>query len=158
MSRKQATVYHSVSGDFEIVEATSPLEIWIEPDDIADGTPRDPMNCAIAEACRRRGALEAAIGSTVAYVIVPGPEKPVALKFEVPTATRRQIDRFDATGKAPAGPIRLKPLKPSQLKEKRLQKPRLKEPRYARATQKGPATRSLGLRSLKGITRVDTGS
>lgn len=152
-------VYEGLSGKYKIVEATIPLEINITEKDIDNAIPHDPRNCAIAEACRRGGATEAVIGATVAYIVAPSAhdQEVVAFKYSVSRGARRLIDRFDMTGIAPAGPVKLSRLKPSETaafrKEERERRVEWDkgEPSYKRATQMKRRPTKIQLRDVHGV-------
>lgn len=99
---KYRHVLKALTGEYPIVEADEPITIEVLPEHVASAIPHDPRNCAIAEACRANGALEAVIGASVAYVVTEmEPGQLVAMKYTVPNGTRRAIDRFDISGVMP---------------------------------------------------------
>ena len=109
-------VLHALTGNYRVVVADTPIVVDVTQEDIDHAIPLDPRNCAIAESCRRLGAREAVIGATVAYVVTQlASGEIVAMKYGVPKATRRAIDRFDISGVMPRKGFRLSRMKPSEL-------------------------------------------
>lgn len=146
-------VLKALTGEYEVVNATQPLIIDVMPEDVDHALAFDPRNCAIAEACRRSGAIEAVIGASVAYVVRELDGRKVAVKYKVNLATRKAIDRFDVTGKMPArGFLLSKP----RLSDTYKPGTKAKKPAYSRDTRAGDKvpTIKMELRNARGVIRL----
>lgn len=154
---KKRTMLAGLTGDYEIVEAVQPRFVTITDEDVLAAIEHDPRNCAIAESCRRVGALEAVIGANIAYVVDYSPfhRKNVAFKYGVNRGTRRAIDRFDMSGVMPNKPLRLSVLPPSERIEARRGKFKAKtkndNPRKQVQMKRGP--RHMELRNARDVIK-----
>jgi hypothetical protein len=91
--------------------------ILIQPSaaDIACAIPKDPNNCALAQAWKRQTAVpDAQIGIDKCYLPMKIKGKMVALRLKTNAATRRVLDQFDATGEFPQEGFVLRGIPPSQ--------------------------------------------
>lgn len=149
-------IYEGLSGRYQIVETVEPITITVTDEDVENAIPHDPRNCAIAEACRRNGAVEAVIGSSVAYIVAYSPlhKEKVAFKYTVSRSARRAIDLFDLTGKMQAKTFTLNRLKPSETSVERVLKRKNAIPSYNRDTQPKRPAAKLQLRNVAGIANT----
>jgi hypothetical protein len=84
-------------GDVEVVDATKDLRVFVQPEDVASATAKDPGNCVFAQACKRQfQATRVIFWKTTAYVDLPGPAgKRRVERFLVSPQMRSLIENFD---------------------------------------------------------------
>jgi len=88
--------------NYAIVEASNGLTLPVQTADVKKGVTHDPEHCALAVCAERMGFERAFVAGTVAYVVMPFDGETVAVKYTIPTRTRRAIKLFDETGGMPA--------------------------------------------------------
>lgn len=100
-----------------VIEATEPLRIVMNRDDIKKGKRLDPNNCAFAQACRRLFNSHAVLFlRRTAYVELPDAEGIRKVhRFCISSSVANAIAQFDKTGEAPEGGFLLKAPPPSRL-------------------------------------------
>jgi hypothetical protein len=104
-------------GDVPVVDATQELRVFIQPEDVASATRKDPGACVFANACKRQfAATKVLFLKEVAYVELPTRtgERRVE-RFRMTPAMRGLVENFDR-GKPVDGVagFELKPMKPSE--------------------------------------------
>jgi len=104
------------------------------------------QQCVIAKALTRTLKPQAvAVGRSLAFVVIDG----LALRFALPTASRKAVEEFDERGRVKRAPIELRPVCRSQkLRVKRAPRPR---PENAlRHADKPRRSRKFGVRAVGG--------
>lgn len=132
-----------------VVEAKADLMIFVTPEDVACATPKEPCQCAIAQAVRRSAgtAAEAEIHHGIAYIKAPLEDGTMAWqRFRLSPRTRKRVERFDLTGLADTAGYLLKaPTKTQTLAYRQ---------RQAKKTIKAPGSREI---RTKDTVRIDSG-
>jgi len=111
------------------MDADASVYATVTEEDVRCGVPGDPCECVIAKAFRRAtGSPDVLIGVQAAYVVMKKGDEYIALRFAVPTATRRAIITFDASGVFPEGALELRKQPPAnRLVSQRARDKRLRE-------------------------------
>lgn len=127
------SMWKAPSGNwYPLMDADASVYATVTEADVQCGVQGNPCECVIAQAFRRAvGSPDVLIGMGAAYVVIKKGDTMIALRFSVPTATRRAIETFDETGVFPDGVLELRPQPPTNtLVSKRARDKRLRE-RYA---------------------------
>jgi hypothetical protein len=98
------------------MEATESATIVVTAEDIAEGVPADPRNCALAIASRRTWGEGGRVyfNRGIAYVTFTDRQsRPHAERFVLPKATREMIRRFDRGDEIEPGAYELRAPAPS---------------------------------------------
>lgn len=95
-----------------VSDATESKLLHVQTRDRKKAVPKDPFNCAMAQACKREWkATEAWIGKTRAYVL----HGTHLLRFAVPASVYREQTSFDRHADFAGGTYRLSRVAPTQL-------------------------------------------
>lgn len=111
--RKQTETLVRYYGDMKVVEAKNAVMLHITEADVKGAIPRDPHNCAFAQACRRIfESTTVSFMRSYSYMDMVGSDGIRRLyRFKNPVATKRVIEEFDRTRKMPVGlTFRLDPM------------------------------------------------
>jgi hypothetical protein len=104
-ARKTRSHWRAPDGnEYPIVDAHPDLMVLIQPtdDDIACAKPKDPNQCALAQAWMRQAHVPAAqIGIDKCYLLVREAGKTYALRLKTNKETRDKLDHFDKTKEMP---------------------------------------------------------
>lgn len=102
-TRKTDRVYTFPDGSaYPIDEAIQGTSIFPNANDIAKAERKNPFGCVLACAFKRSQRARAAlVTGTVAYVVTSVNGALKALKYRIPTETRKAIIHYDRTGKFP---------------------------------------------------------
>jgi hypothetical protein len=84
-------------GDVEVVDAEKDLRVFIQPEDVATASRKDPGCCVFAQACKRQfSASKVLFWKSVAYVELPGPSgKRRVERFSMSPQMRDLVENFD---------------------------------------------------------------
>ena len=143
------SMWKAPSGNwYPLMDAEAAVYATPNDEDRVCGVPGDPSGCVIVQAFKRAvSSPDVLIGETMAYVVMKRDGEWIALRFAVPTATRRVLDTYDKTHVFPEGALELKVAPESnKLASKRARDKRLRE-RHAtmgHKRQKRGAPRSNG--------------
>ena len=125
-------------GDIEVVDAANDLRVFVQPQDVASATTKDPGCCVFAQACKRQfAATKVMFWKSVAYVELPGPDGTRRVeRFTMSPDMRNLVENFDQ-GKSviPDAGFLLKAPRPSYtLDDKLAKQKRWKNRRKAKIT------------------------
>jgi hypothetical protein len=116
---RQAEEVRSIFGDLEIIEAKTDFVVYVTAEEHQFGKRGDPNNCMFSQACKRAfGSKGVLFYPTVAYVDMVDPRdssRRIVMRFQLPAATRQQLEDFDAgIGGALEASFILKAIRPSE--------------------------------------------
>lgn len=108
--KKIGVEYERLWGSTPVVDANADLIVVVNENDIEDGDPKDPKECAFAKACKRMFNSQAVMFLRgKAYIDLPNEQGGRTVqRFQISPAARQVIADFDRTGVAPAGGFLLK--------------------------------------------------
>jgi len=84
-------------GDVDVVDAEKDLRVFIQPEDVATASRKDPGCCVFAQACKRQfAATKVLFWKSVAYVELPGPSGNRRVeRFTMSPQMRDLVENFD---------------------------------------------------------------
>jgi hypothetical protein len=112
-------------GDIEVVDAVNDLRVFVQPQDVASATKKDPGCCVFAQACKRQfAATKVMFWRSVAYVELPGPDGTRRVeRFTMSPDMRDLIENFDKGNSViPEAGFQLKAPRPSYTLDGKLAK------------------------------------
>ena len=127
-------------GNIEVIDSVRDLRVFIQPQDIASATEKDPGCCVFAQACKRQfAATKVLFWRSVAYVELPGQDGIRRVeRFQISPQMRGLIEAFDrGLPVVPEAGFELKRVRDSERFEYREQK---KKASKARALLKGTSS------------------
>ena len=131
------TILKSIRNDWpdrELVDASEPLTVTVEPEDVQRGVRQDPRSCALSWACYRSQEIEEAIiYRQVAYLVTSSS----IIRYTLGRDIQTEVVNFDRHGTFETGSYRLKAPTPSTQLEYRRTKGR-----GASSWRRGPHTSS----------------
>lgn len=129
-----------------ITDAKEPIVLQPMACDVRGARRFDGQQCVIAKALTRIHKPQAvAVGRSFAYAVFDG----LAVRFQVPIASRRLIEEFDSSGRVRKAPIELRAVHPSLRLRLKRQSPD-KRKRDLEAEPKRKRARRYGVRAIGG--------
>lgn len=128
-------------GDLPVVDAKTDLRVPIMPVDIKKGVRKDPVRCALAQACIREwGSTAAVFFKTRAYVDIVGEDGVRRVeRFTLSPASREVVESFDRGKPVPSDGRQMVLSAPTP--GQTLDAEYARNKRYRRAVRKGTYTR-----------------
>jgi hypothetical protein len=157
--RKSTKAFEEVRrhwGDVEVVDAEQDLLVFVQPEDVAAATRKDPGCCVFAQACKRQfKSTKVVIWKSVGYVDIPGPTGVSRVeRFLISPGMRELIENFDRGKAVPeSGRFLLKRPRPSNTFEGELAKSKRKREQRRMAIVSGTISGSGASSGRKGKGR-----
>ncbi len=95
-----------------VVNSKEPIRVEVSRSDSQNASSKDPMNCAMARACKRKYKLDGVIISLSTAYLIKGE---TATKYKVPASLSREVVTFDRSKSFEPGEYMLSRVPPSEM-------------------------------------------